>query len=96
MPKMRNSDKPETHFRSMQGHRYSNLINPATEYEDEETRATIEKELPAQNGNRGAETWEKEKKINNRAELVNAIRARLNRSRRRWRKRSPSVFRPSY
>jgi len=26
--------------------------------------------MPAQNGNREAETWEKEKNINNRAELV--------------------------
>jgi hypothetical protein len=42
MPKIRNSDNPGNQHRSMQGHRYSNLINTAREYEDEETRATTE------------------------------------------------------
>ena len=40
MPKMRNSDNPGKQHRSMQGHRYPNLINPAREYEDDEKRAT--------------------------------------------------------
>jgi hypothetical protein len=39
---MRNYDKLGKQHRSMQGHRYFNLINPAREYEDEETRATRE------------------------------------------------------
>jgi hypothetical protein len=42
MLKMRNSDSPGKQHRTMQGHRYSNLINPAREYGDEETSATRE------------------------------------------------------
>ena len=40
MSKMRNFDNPGKQHRPMQGHRYSNLINPARKNEDEETRAT--------------------------------------------------------
>jgi hypothetical protein len=42
MSNMRNSDSPEKQHRSMQGHRYSNLTNPAREYEEEEMRETRE------------------------------------------------------
>ena len=57
MPNMRNSDNSGKQHRSMQGHRYSNLINLVREYEDEETRATREgnacTEWKSRNGNMG-------------------------------------------